>query len=97
MDGPVVDAFPERTKDLSHFERAALLERVLVSNDRDMLDLAYGWLEQGRRFGGLIWWHRHRYREMSPVDFLKEFEVLAAQEEDPLSHFPVFIVGRRQG
>lgn len=29
------EAFPERTLDLTHFERAAFLGRVLVTNDED--------------------------------------------------------------
>jgi len=33
-----VDRFPERTSDLTHFEEAARLGRVLVSNDSDMLE-----------------------------------------------------------
>jgi hypothetical protein len=87
-----VDVFPEKTKDASHFERASALGRVLVSNDRDMLDLAYRRLEQGRSFRGLVWWHRNRYREMSPGDFLREFEALAARQQDPFSAYPVIII-----
>lgn len=106
VDGPVVkalahaawdvlravDAFPEKTKDAPHFERATALGRVLVSNDRDMLEIAYRWLEQERSFRGLVWWHRNRYREMSPGDFLREFEALAAQQQDPFSLYPIVII-----
>ncbi len=106
VDGPVVkalmhaswdvlravDVFPEKTTDAPHFERATALDRVLVSNDRDMLELAYRWLEQGRRFRGLIWWHRNRYRELSPGDFLRGFDALAAQEQDPFALYPVTII-----
>jgi len=87
-----VDVFPEKAKDAHHFERATAFGRVLVSNDRDMLALAYRWLEQGRSFRGLVWWHRNRYREMSPGDFLREFEALAAQQQDPFSLYPIVTI-----
>ena len=92
-----IDAFPEKTKDLLHFERAAALGRVLLSNDRHMLEHAYRWLEEGRSFRGLIWWHQHRYSEMTPGDFLREFEALAVQEEDPFARYPIIIIEPKTG
>lgn len=36
-----VDAFPEGTKDDPHFERAAELNRVLVTNDQPLRAIVY--------------------------------------------------------
>ena len=44
-----VDAFPEGTLDLVHFEG-----RVLVTNDGDQEQIAIQWLSEGRPFRGLI-------------------------------------------
>lgn len=39
-------------------ERATHLERVLFSQDRDLLVIANQWLEIGREFSGLIYAHQ---------------------------------------
>ena len=57
-----VDAFPERTDDDVHFERAIQLDRVMVSNDRDVRTLAVESLRGGKRFRGLIAWPQEHYR-----------------------------------
>ena len=102
IDGPVVkalrtgawdvlrgiDAYPERTPDLVHFERAINEGRVLVSNDVDMEGLGEKCFEDGRPFPGLIWWPRSHYRRMTPGDFLDAFEELAAMER-PFSPYPI--------
>ena len=102
VDGPVVkalkivgwdvlrgiEAYPEKTSDLVHFQRAAQEGRVLVSNDTDMLVLAEQWFAEGRPFAGLIWWPRGHYRRMSPGDFCDAFEELAAQD-DPFGAYSI--------
>lgn len=42
-----IDAYPEETPDLPHFESAAVEDRVLVSNDLDQLTIAHQWLKLG--------------------------------------------------
>ena len=37
-----IDAFPERTPDLTHFEHAVALGRVLVTNDEDQEEIGHG-------------------------------------------------------
>lgn len=51
-----IDAFPEGTKDLPHFERALKLGRVLVTNDDDQKQIAIRWYIEGRPFVGVVWW-----------------------------------------
>ncbi len=86
-----IDAYPERTPDLVHLERAVNERRVLVSNDVDMKALGEKWFEDGRLFPGLIWWPRSHYRRMTPGDFLNAFEELAAVE-DPFSLYPIVYI-----
>ncbi|HET7293836.1 MAG TPA: DUF5615 family PIN-like protein [Vicinamibacteria bacterium] len=83
-----IDAFPEKTPDLTHFVRAAQDARVLVSNDTDMLVLAEQSFVQGKSLAGLVWWPRSHYRRMSPGDFREAFEVLSRQD-DPFASYPI--------
>jgi hypothetical protein len=83
-----IDAFPERTPDLTHFERAAALGRVLVTNDGDQKRIAFEWYAVGRPLPGVIWWPQTQYRLMRPGDFVKRFEGYA-QQPNPFADFPV--------
>lgn len=40
------------------FTRATQLDRVLFSQDRDMLVLAEQWLQEGSEFAGLVYAHQ---------------------------------------
>jgi hypothetical protein len=80
-----VDALPEGTEDDVHFERALQLDRVLVSNDRDVRTLAVEWLRNGKRFRGLVAWPQEHYERMTAGEILEQFEALAAQE-DPFAY-----------
>lgn len=51
-----IEVFPERTIDSVHFERAATLERVLVTNDEGQRQRARTWYQEGRTFRGVIGW-----------------------------------------
>lgn len=53
-----VEAFPEKTTDLTHFERAAALGRVLVTNDEDQDVIADQWYRAGKLFPGVIAWRQ---------------------------------------
>jgi hypothetical protein len=86
-----IDAYPEKTRDIVHFARAAQDRRVLVSNDRDMKAIAETWFGEGRQFPGLIWWPRSHYSQMSPGDFVVAFEELAARD-DPFAGFPIVYI-----
>lgn len=83
-----IDAYPEGTADLVHFDRAAEEQRVLVSNDRDMKALAEESVAHARPLVGLIWWPRSHYRHMSPGDFCDAFEDLANRDE-PFAGYPI--------
>lgn len=84
-----VEAFPEGTKDRPHFERAAELGRVLVSNDADQLVIAVEWAAAGRRFPGLVTWPQKRHETLNVGLFLELFEGLAAQEEPFPPAYPI--------
>lgn len=69
------------TRDPIHFERAARGGSVLVSHDIDQLKLALRWIEEGRRFRGLVTWAQVRHRRFTETA-VTAFEKLAG-EEDP--------------
>lgn len=83
-----IEAFPEGTLDLPHFERAVAERRVLVTNDEDQKQIARQWYRVGRPFPGLIWWPQAQYRLMRPGDFVARFEELAEQA-DPFAAYPI--------
>ena len=83
-----VDVYPEGTGDLPHFERAAQLGRVLVTNDDDQKQIAIRWYVEHRSFVGVVWWPQQQYRVMRPGEFLARFEEYAAQD-DPFAAFPI--------
>jgi len=84
-----IDAYPERTPDEVHFERAAAEGRVFVTNDRRIENnIVRVWLERERSFRGMICWPRSHYERMSPGAFVEAFEELARQE-DPFREYPV--------
>ena len=75
-----VDEMPEGTEDLPHFERAAALGRVLVTNDAGQEARAHQWYEDRRRFPGLIVWRQAIYDHMSYGDLVEAFEALARED-----------------
>ncbi len=83
-----IDAFPERTPDLTHFERAASLGRVLVTSDDDQRQLARRFYREAKPFPGVVWWPQTQYRLMRPGDFVKRFEEYA-QKDDPFVAYPI--------
>ena len=83
-----IEAFPEGTSDDVHFERAAELDRVLVTNDQPLRAIAYEWLREGRAFRGVITWRQRDYEKRSIGDILRDFEKFA-QKEDPFGNYPI--------
>jgi hypothetical protein len=90
-----IEAFPERTPDPVHFERAVELGRVLVTNDEGQRQRARDWFHEGRFFPGLIWWPQVDYLGKSPGDFLRAFEALADQDQ-PFSPYPIVYLIAKQ-
>lgn len=86
-----IDAFPERTPDLTHFEHAVALGRVLVTNDEDQEDIAARWYAEGRLFPGVIAWRQRVYDRMTYGEFVEYFEGLA-QQDDPFAAYPIIHV-----
>jgi hypothetical protein len=72
-----IEAFPERTVDLVHFERAVKMGRVLATNDEGQRQRARAWYQEGRAFPGVIWWPQVDYVGKTPGAFLQAFEALA--------------------
>jgi hypothetical protein len=72
-----IDAKPEGTDDIDHFELAVSLGRVLIANDKHMKAIAERWIQEGRSFPGLVWWPRTTYAVMSNSDILQAIEELA--------------------
>ena len=84
-----IDLFPKRTPDDLHFEKAAELGRVLVTNDQPAIDIANRWLSEGRPFAGMITWPQEHYLRMSNGDFLRKFEELAEKDQPLNPDYPV--------
>ena len=80
-----MDLYPERTDDIVHFTRAAEMGRVLVACDRDQLEIAAQWLAQGRPFRGLISWPQGYHPGLPIAAFVKAFEALAEEPDDPFA------------
>lgn len=74
-----------------HFERAAQLGRVMVSNDSDVRRLAVSWLRQGRPFRGLIAWEQEQWSYMSVGDVLQQFEAWSRMD-NPFGGYPILYV-----
>ena len=75
-----IEVFAEGTDDLVLFEHAAQDDRVMVSNDLDMLAIAEAWLRDSRPFRGLVRWERVRAGH-----FIDAFERYA-QEADTFAY-----------
>jgi hypothetical protein len=91
-----IEAFPERTIDPIHFERAVELGRVLLTNDEGQRQRARTWYREERFFPGVMWWPRVDYSGKTPGDFLRAFEGLAEQEE-PFSPYPIiYLIAKRR-
>lgn len=80
-----IDLYPEKTKDEVLFARAAADDRVFVTNDRPAESIAIRWLQEGRRFRGMVAWPVETYEHRSIGDLALDFEALA-KEEDPFAH-----------
>ena len=90
-----VDAHPEGTSDVVHFEYAAREGRVLVINDRRVETLGHAWLAEGRMFPGMVCWPRSHYERMTPGEFVEAFEELARQE-GPFANYPIVHIKPRR-
>lgn len=80
---------PKKTLDPKHFEKAAELGRVLVTNDQPLVDIAHQWLIKGLRFKGMITWPQARYERMTIGDLLRKFEELAETDEPFDPGYPI--------
>jgi hypothetical protein len=80
-----MNLYPEGTDDIVHFTRAAQMGRVLVACDRDQLGIAAQWLAEGRPFRGLISWPQSYHPDVPIAAFVKAFEALAEQPDDPFT------------
>lgn len=84
-----VDTLPEDAQDPKHFEKAVELGRVFVTNDQPAVVVAHRWVEEGRRFKGMITWPRSHYNRMTIGDLVQKFEELAAKDQ-PFDHdYPI--------
>jgi hypothetical protein len=83
-----IDELPEGAEDLPHFERAAALGRVFVTNDEGQEIRANKWHREGRAYPGLITWRQKDYSRMTYGEIVEVFEELATRE-DPFSPYPI--------
>ena len=76
-----IDLYPEKTRDEVLFERATADDRVFVTNDRPAEAIAIRWLQEGRRFRGMVAWPVETYEHRSIGDLALDFEALAKEQE----------------
>ena len=98
VDGPIIrglrrrgwdlqhatEELGEKTKDPPLLEYATSLDRVMVSTDKHLLQLAERWVEEGRSFR-LIWWEQMRTQRILLPIVLDAFDEIAA-DETPFSY-----------
>jgi hypothetical protein len=84
-----VDTLPEDALDPKHFEKAAELGRVFVTNDQPAVVVAHRWIEEGRRFKGMLTWPQAHYRRMTIGDLVRKFEELAAKDQPFDPDYPI--------
>lgn len=65
--------------------RATELDRILYSQDDDLLEIAHRWMAEGREFAGLAYAHQHRITLGEAVRDL-ELLALAGSPEDLRNH-----------
>jgi len=71
-----------RGKDDAPFlEYAVRQDRVLVTNDRDLLRIASGWFKEGRMDFRLIFWIQAHHARMSDGDFIRAIIELASKPD----------------
>ncbi|HVO11545.1 MAG TPA: DUF5615 family PIN-like protein [Vicinamibacteria bacterium] len=87
-----IDAFAGGTADAVLFEHAARDGRVFVTNDEDLLVIAAAWLDAGRSFPGLVYWHEDDYAAMTTGEILGSFEALSRKLPFP---YPIHFVKPR--
>jgi len=87
-----VDVFPEGTDDEVLFGHAVKQGRVFVTNDEDLLVIAAAWLDAGRSFPGLVYWHEDDYAAMTTGEILGSFEALSRKLPFP---YPIHFVKPR--
>ena len=84
-----VDTLPEDALDPKHFETAAELGRVFVTNDQPSIETAHQWLKEGRRFKGVVTWPQAHYKRMTIGDLVQKFEELAAKDQPFELDYPI--------
>jgi hypothetical protein len=89
-----IDAKPEGTDDIDHFELAASLGRAMIANDKHMKAIAERWILEGHSFPGLIWWPRTTYAAMSNTEILDTIEELATRPD--VFAYPIEFIKRRR-
>lgn len=67
------------SSDIELLERATTLDRILFSQDDDLLVIASRWQHQGREFSGLVYGHQ---LSLGIGDLIAELELLATCAED---------------
>ena len=74
-----IDAHPAGTPDEVHFQAAAMMGRLLVTCDQDMLRIAARWHRNRRTFPGLLFWVPGKYQRVG--DILRAFAAAAAEAQ----------------
>ncbi len=84
-----VDTLPEDAPDPEHFEKATEIGRVFVTKDQAAVVVAHKWVEEGRRFKGMITWPRAHYNRMTIGVLLEKSEELAAKDQPFDPDYPI--------
>jgi hypothetical protein len=72
-----IDLCPEKTKDQVLFARAAADDRVFVTNGRPAEAIAIQWLQEGRRFRGMVAWPVETYEHRNIGDLVLSWATIS--------------------
>ena len=67
------EAFPESTPEATHFDRAIVQGRILLSQDTDFLTLSTKTLSEGKHHPGVVYWPQGAYGIGQVIRRLKRY------------------------
>lgn len=90
-----VRTLAQGTDDDVVLEKAVELNRVLLTRDVDLEEIALGWLQQWRPFPGVIFWRQEHRQEKSTLGQVVAAIEALALEDEPFAYPIVYLRPRK--
>jgi hypothetical protein len=90
-----VRTLEEGTPDDVLLQKAADLDRVLLSRDVDLEIIAHRWMREWRRFPGLLFWRQQPRQERATIGQVVDTIEELAKQDDPFAYPIVYLNPRR--